>query len=121
MIGVLVTLKFERAILPALIDQNSYRSENCITRGPPLPLACTSLTNPAAVSLKLRFGSLKLGWLKMLNVSHRNWNAFRSPTRKRFDRLRLMFCVPGPSRMFLPEVPGWNGMNPYLSGEQFVR
>ena len=92
-----------------------------MTLGPPFPLAWMSLRYPAAVSLKLRSGIRKFGWLKMLNVSQRNWTNFRSPTVNRLSMLRLMFCVPGASRMLRPELPGAKGMNPYWSFRQSVR
>src|SRR5438552_2665748 len=57
----------------------------------------------------------------MLKASHRNCTRFRSPTGIFLNRLRLIFCVPGPSRIPRPEFPGANGRKPYASGEQLVR
>src|ERR1700686_3784320 len=93
-----------------------------MTLGPPRPLAAMSLRYPPAVSLKFRFGNRKFGWLKMLKVSHRTWTNLRSsPTLNLFNRLRLIACKPGPSRILRPEFPGAKGTKPYWSGEQFVR
>src|ERR1022692_2069655 len=51
------------------------------------------------------WGRPRLVWFVMLNDSQRNCTASVSPSRKRLDKDVLSAKVPGPSRMFRPELP----------------
>src|SRR6185437_13675931 len=60
---------------------------------------------PISLVPTVEAGIPKLVWLNALNNSPRNSVVTLFPTFVRFMKARSQFCVPGPIRIFLREVP----------------
>ena len=92
-----------------LRSYHAKRNANWISRGSPGPpeawpaMGCTVLPiTPKEAELQSALGRVKLGRLKILNISARNWRVFDSPNLKLRISEKSQSARPGPSEYFVP-------------------
>src|SRR3954453_10459077 len=66
---------------------------------------------PALDLSRLTAGRLRFVWFVVLKVSQRNCAFARSASWNHLESERLMFALPGPSRMLRPELPYRNALS----------